>query len=217
MIDKLSHLAEKVQAAYTKHRQDRIFTVAVSGIDAAGKGHISLQLQAELERRGYIVANINIDPWQNPISTRLQIINPARHFYENVFRWDDFFQQLIIPLQKGRSICLHTELIRTDADEYYPFTYNYNSIDILIIEGILLFQEKYIPYYDYKIWVDCSFETGLKRAIKRNAEKLEEADLVNDYHTYYYGAQRLHFERDDPKELADILFNNDHEINAENI
>ena len=50
--------------------------------------------------------------------------------------------------------------------------------------------------------------SGLQRAIARNAEKLNERRLLLDYYIYYYAAQRLHFERDDPKKAADIIFNN---------
>ena len=86
--------------------------------------------------------------------------------------------------------------------------YDYKDIDIILIDGILLFQEKYLTHFDYRIWVDCSFDTGLKRAISRNVEKLEEEKLIHDYDTYYYAAQRLHFERDDPKKFGDVIFDN---------
>jgi uridine kinase len=87
--------------------------------------------------------------------------------------------------------------------------YEYKNIDILLIEGILLFKKKYLDYYDYKIWINCSFETGLQRAIKRNIENLGKDRLIHDYNTFYYAAQRLHFQSDNPKESADIIFNND--------
>jgi uridine kinase len=49
----------------------------------------------------------------------------------------------------------------------------------------------------------------LKRAIKRNIEKLSQEALIEDYNTYYYPAQRLHIESDNPRQSADIVFNND--------
>jgi len=207
-MDNLAGLTATIASAYKNHSDRRAFTVAVSGIDASGKGHISHLLQNELEKKGYTVANINIDPWQNPMPVRLQGINSAENFYNNVFRWDDFFQQLIKPLQEARHIFLETMLIRTHADDYYSFTYNFNNIDILVIEGILLFQKKFEFLYDYKVWIDCSFETGMERAVERNIEKLDKERLVHDYHTIYYAAQRLHLERDNPLTKADIIFDN---------
>lgn len=208
-MDAIASLCDKLSEAIRNYRGNRLFTAAISGIDASGKGYIAKLVQEEMEQRGYRVANINIDPWQNPLSVRLQEKNAVENFYSRVFRWNDFFGQLIIPLQLNKKIHPETFLIRTDSDTYYPFTYHYDNAGLLMIQGILLLQEKYLSYYDYKIWIDCSFETGLRRAIARNVENLDEERLIHDYHTWYYPAQRLHFLNDAPREKADIFFNNE--------
>jgi uridine kinase len=205
----ISSLTKKLLDSFADHDKKTAFTVGISGIDASGKGYISKRLQEKVESFGYNVANINIDPWQNPIDIRLKKENAAENVYENIFRWDQFFTQLIFPLQRNKRIYLETEGIRSDADIYYPLIYDHTDLDILLIEGILLFQKKYLLYYDYKVWIDCSFETALQRAVQRNAEKLDEARLIHDYETYYHAAQRLHFERDDPQKAADLVFYND--------
>jgi len=79
------------------------------------------------EKMGYKVANINIDPWQNPIPIRLQKENAAKNTYENIFRWGDFFEQLVFPLQKNKSLYLETQGIRSDADVYYPLIYDFKK------------------------------------------------------------------------------------------
>ncbi len=208
MKDRLQELASAIAAKFHGHRAANVFTVAISGIDAAGKGYISERLYEELEARGYRVALIHTDPWQNPIPVRLSKENPAENVYEHIFRWNDLFEQLIFPLQKNGNICLEIQAIRSDADIYYPLVYDHSNIDILLIEGILLFKKEYLPYYDHKIWIDCSFETGLQRALTRNIENLGEKELIHDYDTYYYAAQRLHLERDDPAGSADVIFDN---------
>ncbi|MDP4264894.1 MAG: hypothetical protein Q8941_20365 [Bacteroidota bacterium] len=208
-MDSIDELSDKLLTVLKNYKGKRLFTVAISGIDASGKGYVSKLLQDELEARGYKVVTIAIDPWQNPISIRLQKENAAENFYNNVYRWPHFFDQLIRPLQQKKSILFKTNLIRTDADKYYPFTYHYERPDILLIEGIFLLQEKYLSYYDWKIWIHCSFETGLKRAVKRNAEGLGEKDLIMYYTTHYYPAQRYHFDKDQPAEKADVIFVND--------
>jgi len=209
MPDDIKNLAEIVLKKFHSHDGPGVFTIGVSGIDASGKGFVSRLLQSELEKQNLKVANINIDPWQNPLTVRLQKEDPARNFYNNVFRWDDFFSQLILPLKKTGSIYLETRLIRTDADEYYPFTYHLHKPDILLIEGIFLFKRELLEHYDFTIWIDCSFETGLRRAIVRNSENLSEEQLTRDYRIYYYPAQRYHFQKDDPRSAASIVYNND--------
>ena len=208
-ISSISELSQNISDAFAKHCRASLFTIAISGIDASGKGYTAKLLQEELDSKGYRVANINIDPWQNPIAVRLRKENAAENVYENIFRWTDFFEQLIFPLQKNKSIYLETEGIRSDADIYYPLVYDHTDIDILLIEGILLFKKKYLEHYDRKIWIDCSFETGLQRAVQRNVERLYEERLIHDYEIFYYAAQRLHFEKDDPKKTADVIFSND--------
>jgi uridine kinase len=207
--DSITELSKNVLKRFYAHHDKHIFTVAISGIDASGKGYVAKLLQDALEKQNLKVANINIDPWQNPISLRLQKKNPVENFYKNVFRWDDFFSQLILSLQKIGSIYLETMLIRTHADQYYPFTYNYNELDILLIEGIFLFKKEFLTYYDLKIWINCSFEKGIQRAIDRNVERINKQQLIHDYNTYYYPAQRFHFEKDRPKNLTEIIYCND--------
>lgn len=205
----ISELADNIIEKLKIHSSTNTFTVGISGIDASGKGYITGFLQKELEKRNYKVANINVDPWQNPIPIRLQEEDPAENFYKNVFRWDNFFKQLIVPLRTNRHIYLQTSLIRTDGDFYYSFIYDFNDIDILLIEGIFLFKQELLNYYDWKIWIDCSFETGIYRAIERNSEKLSREQLIHDYNTYYYPAQIYHFQRDDPKDVSNIIYCND--------
>jgi uridine kinase len=191
------------------HSPDHVFTVAISGIDASGKGHVAERLESELTAKGLRVANLNVDPWQNPIPIRLRDENAAENFYQNVFRWDDVFEQLIIPLRRTGNVHVATQLIFSHADEYFDFTFDFQNIDILLIDAIFLFQQRFLKHYDLKLWIDCSFETGLKRAINRNVERLSNEKLTEDYQTYYYPAQRYHFQKDNPRQLSHLIYCND--------
>jgi uridine kinase len=208
MNNKMQMLAAAVIERFQAQQGCRCFTVAVSGIDASGKGYISSRLQQLLTMHGLNVALVNIDPWQNPLPVRLKKDNAALNFYENVFRWDELFEQLIFPLQRDKTINLHTNGISTHADEYYPLAYDFKHVDILLLEGIFLLKKQYLIHYDLTAWIDCSFETGLQRALDRNAEKLGEVNLVNDYQTIYYPAQQHHFQKDGPKQNADLIIDN---------
>jgi uridine kinase len=110
-MDDVIALCDKIKGQFEKYDQQRLFTVAVSGIDASGKGYVTKMMQQELETRNYNVATINIDPWHNPISARLKKENAAENFYLNSFRWKEFFNDLIVPLQREKSIELETTKI----------------------------------------------------------------------------------------------------------
>lgn len=64
-------------------------------------------------------------------------------------------------------------------------------------------------YYDLSFWIECSFETALKRAILRNQEGLSEQELIADYETIYFPAERVHLAKDNPQAFVDGIFLNE--------
>jgi len=63
--------------------------------------------------------------------------------------------------------------------------------------------------YDLAIWIECSFETALERAIARAQEGLPPDDTIQAYRKIYFPAQEIHFERDGPRSAASIILRND--------
>ena len=188
---------------------DRALLVAVSGIDGCGKGYITEQLESRLTRRGLRVAAIGIDFWHHPLSIRFGSRPSGAHFYEHAFRWNELFDGLVDPLMRRRSVDVVVNAIRTDVDRYFPRLYRFEGVDVVLLEGIFLFKREFVRRYDLRLWVDCSFETALARAHLRNQEGLSASALQRDFQTVYFPAQRLHFERDDPRSHADLIIGND--------
>ncbi len=102
-----------------------------------------------------------------------------------------------------------TTLIKVAVDHVYTYTYDFQDIDIILLEGIFLFKQELKERYDLRIWIEVSFETALQRAILRNQEGLPADAIARDYHTIYFPAQRLHFAKDQPTAGVDALFVND--------
>jgi uridine kinase len=59
-----------------------------------------------------------------------------------------------------------------------------------------------------RIWIDCSFETAMKRAITRSQEQLSPEETIEAYETIYFLAQRLHFTLDQPQVSAHLSIMN---------
>ena len=57
IISDIPSLARKVMNAFDLHDKKTAFTIAISGIDASGKGYTANRLQQDLEEKGYNVAN----------------------------------------------------------------------------------------------------------------------------------------------------------------
>ena len=206
--DSINELSNLILRRFHQRHSGNAFTVAISGIDASGKSSFAAELKYLLEENNLNVALLGIDDWQMPKSISFLKENTAANFYYNAFRWNAFFDSLLIPLQNTRSINLTTNLVDNKNNKVYSKQYSFNKIDIIVVEGIFLLMKDTRAFFDYKVWIDCSFKTGLQRALKRNQEGLPPQELLDDYQTYYYPAQKFHFEKDKPLDIADFIFNN---------
>lgn len=180
--------------------------VGISGIDAGGKGHVASRLADEL--RDVNVGVINVDGWLNLPHVRFSDEDHGHHFYENALRLDEMFERLILPLKQKRSINITADLAEETATEFRPHNYVFDDIDIILLEGIFLFKRQYADLFDLKIWVECSFETAMKRAVARSQEGLSSIETIAAYEKIYFPAQRIHNELDSPKFTSDIIFLN---------
>jgi hypothetical protein len=87
--------------------------------------------------------------------------------------------------------------------------YQFQEVDIFILEGIFLLRGSFRGYYDLARWVDCTFETALERALRRGQEGLSAAETTKDYDRTYIAAQRIHLTNDDPRQATDLIVGND--------
>ena len=189
--------------------ETRCLLVGVSGIDGCGKGYVARQLEARLALHGVTPAILNVDAWLNLPEKRFNQNDPADNFYENAIRFDQFFTQLVIPLRERRSVHLAADLTEETASQYRRHTYDFKDVSVILVEGIFLFKRQYRTHFDLAIWIDCSFPTALARAIDRAQEGLSAAKTIAAYETIYFPAQRIHLTHDNPREHADLIFEND--------
>jgi len=186
----------------------RAIVVGISGIDASGKGFITEKIAQRLQEAGWRVAAINADDWLNPPEVCLSQRTPGEHFYKHAMRFDEMFDQLIIPLKENRAV----SFVADCADAKWnrrKHIYEFRKIDIVLLEGIFLFKPAYRHHFDLTVWVDCSFATALKRAITRWQEGLSPAETIRAFSTIYFPAQEIHFARDNPQAAADFIIRND--------
>jgi uridine kinase len=187
----------------------RALLVGVSGVDGCGKGYLATQLEARLAQHVVTAAVVNVDGWLNLPEKRFDSNAPAENFYENAIRFDEFFSQLAIPLRDRRSVYLIADFVEETASHYRKHTYDFRDVSVILVEGIFLFKPQYRKHFDLTIWIDCSFPTALARAIARSQEGLSAANTIAAYETIYFPAQRIHLAQDEPREHADLIFENE--------
>jgi uridine kinase len=186
----------------------RSVLVGISGIDGCGKGYLARQFEARLALHGVTPAIVNVDGWLNLPEKRFDQSAPAKNFYENAIRFDEFFKRLVLPLRDRRSLYLVAEFVEETASHYRKHTYDFKDVSVVLVEGIFLFKPQYRDYFDLTIWIDCSFPTALARAINRAQEGLSAANTIAAYDTIYFPAQRIHLAHDNPREHADVIIEN---------
>ena len=183
--------------------------VGLSGIDGSGKGYVTAQIVTALQAKGVRTAGINIDGWLNLPHKRFTTSAPAEHFYLHAIRFDELFAQLVLPLRDHRSLRVEVDYAEETATEYRRHLYEFADIDVIVLEGIYLLKRAFRAHYDLAVWVECSFETALERAIARAQEGLPPEETIRTYRTIYFPAQEIHFQRDDPRGAATMIVNND--------
>jgi uridine kinase len=205
----LQAVIEKIVGTRASVAPERSVLVAITGIDGCGKGYLTAQLLQQLGLRGVRAAIINVDAWLNLPRVRFARSNPAEHFYLHAIRFDEMFGQLVLPLRERRSLRLEANWAEETATEYRKHTYEFEDLDVILLEGIYLLKRPFQAYYDLAVWIECSFDTALQRAIARAQEGLTSESTIEAYRTIYFPAQEIHIRRDDPQNAATVIFNND--------
>jgi uridine kinase len=189
----------------------RSLLVALTGIDGCGKGYVGARLRHALESRALRVAVINIDGWLNLPNKRFSVAKPAEHFYLNAIRFDEMFDQLVVPLREHRSVWIEADFAEETTATYRRHLYEFTNVDVIVLEGIYLLKREFRHHYDLSFWIDCTFDTAMKRAIARAQEGLSPQATVAAYRTIYFPAQEIHFVRDNPRAEAAIIQNDSDE------
>ena len=104
---------------------------------------------------------------------------------------------------------IRPNIVRHSKTDYQQRIFEFEDVDVIALEGIYLLKRAFMAHYDMSIWIECSFETALERAVSRGQEGLPPKETIRDYRTIYIPAQEIHFQRDNPKGVATLIVSND--------
>jgi uridine kinase len=214
-MTEINRIADAILTVRPTVPAGRALMVAITGIDGSGKGYVTEQVERRLRAEGVTVAAVNIDGWLELPSRRFDPQRPAEHFYERGIRFGDLFQQLVLPLRAHRTLRLTADLADAiDAETYRRHTYEFRDIDVVLLDGIFLLRRDLRGHFDLSLWIVCTFATALERALRRGQEGLSADETVRAYETIYFPTQRIHFERDAPRDAATAVIANDPRLSA---
>ncbi|MBP3970894.1 hypothetical protein KAF80_17855 [Bacillus sp. WL1] len=192
--------------------------VGASGITASGKTTFANELAEEIKKRGLPVTCASIDDFHNSKVIRYtQGKESARGYYEDAHDYTAFKERLLKPLGPNGNLQYETisHNLKTDIPVHNePLMAQPNMV--LIVDGTFLLKKDVEYLFDYKIFVDTDFEIARKRGAKRETEvfgSYEEAEKM--FLNRYHAACKMYIDEHNPKECADVVFQNTDLANPE--
>lgn len=156
--------------------------IAVDGHGGSGKSTFAQLLAQKLHAE--VVRTDDFASWDNPLDW-----------------WPLVIERVFEPVRNGaRTLDYPRARLREDRDPdpvvAQPVT------DVMIMEGVSALREEFRDYISLGFFVDTSRETCLRRAIKRDTGKTEEAPQALDE---WFEEEDVHMARDNPKAYADFV------------
>ncbi|NVJ65728.1 MAG: AAA family ATPase [Gammaproteobacteria bacterium] len=184
--------------------------VAVNGIEGTGKTTFAQRLSEHLNNQSIETHHISIDGFHFDSSIRYrQGRDSAQGYYEDSYDELGFVEKVLIASQQlSPQLTRATHDLKTD--EYIhlePESINSNSI--IMTDGAYLFKPNYLPHWDLKIYLHCSFEVAMDRGAMRDEQSLggieeAKAKFINRYHA----ASKIYIQQNNPEQQADIIIDN---------
>jgi uridine kinase len=178
--------------------------IAISGIEGGGKRAITEKVAQALRLEGISVAIVHTDDWEASESVRFNVMNSPAEYYLTAYRLDEMVEQLILPLKLFGSV--KTSVYLEDVLNPRKVDYNFENIDIILIEGAYLLQSAYLDLYDYSIWVESDFDAAFTRLKSQVNIEQSQGALVSLFEGLIKPAAQYHIYTDDPQGRANSVY-----------
>lgn len=200
-------LGTKILSAFSGSHN---LVVGISGRGGAGKSTAMKKLATFFEEREVPVLSLSVDNFVSPSQQRNRNTNGAEARYYDTYDFNTLFGTLISHLQS--QMCFHDVVLQLDrrADKQVQVPIDFNGPGIVIVEGVQLFRRAHSENIDFKIWIELSFEEGLRRAIARSnhLSGRKSPDQIEEmYRNRSTPGHNIHVELDDPTAQSDVILN----------
>jgi|GEM_PF-570598 len=201
-------LAAVVRGFRGSARSRKNYVVGISGIDCSGKSTLAKRISQVLTQHGIRCVSISGDDFL--LEQKLRNSNPdqAVGYYYESFDYERLFLDVLAPAR--RHLCFRRRIPESDLlnDSVNEVVLRVHGPCVVLVEGVFLFKRSLPEVFDYKVWIDLSFDDGLARALRRPRDILHygsEEKIRDRYVRRLYRGQRLHLELDRPAEQCQAL------------
>lgn len=190
----------------------RPLRVAVTGITASGKSTLATELVTAIERIGRPCIRIAVDGFHNPRAIRYRLgRDSAEGYYRDAYNYEQLVSGVLIPLGPSgdrryvdRAFDVRSDIVVQAAPKVAPVNC------IAILDASFLLRPEIRDHFDYRVFVQTSFEEAQARGVDRDCNELGgAAEAERLYRDRYHAAQRIYLAEAKPLAYADALFIND--------
>lgn len=193
----------------TRKRKNIPLLVGINGVDTSGKTTFTKQLAEYLVDKGYPVQILHLDDFHNPQEIRYKEADPIYTYINNAFDLHRIEDELLKPMKQVGHLNKELMLLDLEKDEFcIKKEYNITQDTIVLFEGVLLYREPLDSYFDFRIYLDISFDEVIKRATKRDGYLFGDG-IIEKYQQKYIPIQKIYMEKYKPKENSDLVICNE--------
>lgn len=129
---------------------------------------------------------------------------------EDSYNYTDLKKYLLDPLGPNGDLYYKDSIYNFKVDKPTNVEFKKAEINsILLFDGIFLLNEHLYSYWDYKLYIDASFENTMGRALVRDKELFGgEENVIQLYKKRYIPGQEMYLSMRNPIGISDIVLNN---------
>lgn len=173
-------LIQKISSLQKEDKKDKTVIIAIDGRAGSGKSTLAEKIKQALSN----VTVVHLDDFDYPNTDRERLIT-----------------HVIIPLKENK----HARYQRFDWDtRQLAEWHEIEPGGIVIIEGVSSLHDILYKQFDFKIWIECPAEIGLKRGLERD-KKVYKVDPTKDWIEKWMPEGKEYIEKQNPQNRADYI------------
>lgn len=207
---------EKDVAVFSRiERETACFTrpmvIGISGAYTSGKTIFADKLARYFAGKGQKAQVIHYDDFHRPLSAIKwtdEKNSEIDAFYSEAFDPQKLVAEILKPLKSDGCINKTVACIDWGTGQHSNMVdFNIDADSIVLLEGVLLFRAPLLGYLNYKVFLDITAEEMLRRGRARDVPQFGEG-ILEKYRQRYIPVHEKYLKQDRPKEMADIVIDN---------